>query len=62
MALSTSRSERGQQPGGGRGGRNGLVARGCRGQQGPGDQVKGGNIASAGRARGGGGWREWTLL
>ena len=35
---------------GGQGRRNGLAARGYRGQQGPGEQVKGGKTASAGRA------------
>ena len=34
----------------GQGGRNGLAARDCRGQQGPGGQVEGGKTASAGRA------------
>ena len=39
-----------RRPGRGRGGRNGLAARGCRGRQGPGDQVKGGKTAIPGRA------------
>ena len=40
-------------------GRNGLAAQGCRGRQGPGEQVKGGKTASAGM--GGGGQREWKI-
>ena len=32
------------------GGKNGIVARDCRGRQGPGEQVEGGNTASAVRA------------
>ena len=32
-----------------RGGRNGIVEWGCRGRQGPGEQVKGGKTASAGQ-------------
>ena len=48
-ALATSRAAKGGRPDGGRYGRNRLVARGCKGQQRPGEQVKGGKSASAGR-------------
>ena len=41
---------KGGQPDRGRGGRNGLVARGCRGLQGPEKKVKGDKTDSAGRA------------
>ena len=49
-ALPTSSSEKGGRADGGRDGRNGLVARGCRGRQGPREQVKGGKIAIEGQA------------
>ena len=58
--LATSGAEKGVLPDRGRGGRNGLVVRGCRGRQGPGEKVEGGKTASAGtvsRVR-----REWTLV
>ena len=50
MALSTSRAAEGWRPDGGRDGKNGLVARGCRDLQGPGDQVEGIKTAIAGQA------------
>ena len=46
----TSRAARGGQLDGEQGVRNGLTERGYRGLQGPGEQVEGGKIASAGRA------------
>ena len=44
----------------GRGNINGLAARGCMGQDVPGEQVEGGNTAST--WMGGGGRWEWTLV
>ena len=44
------RAAKGGRPDRGQGGINGLVAKGCRGQQGPGEHVEGGNIVSEGRA------------
>ena len=44
------RAVKGGRPDGVRGGRIGIAERGCRGQQGPGEQVEGGKTASAGRA------------
>ena len=45
-----SRSEKGGLPDGGQDGRNGLVARGCRGLQVSGKQVDCGKTASEGQA------------
>ena len=45
-----SRAAKGGLPDGVRDNRNGLVARGCRVRQGPGEQVEGIKTASAGRA------------
>ena len=42
-----SRAAKGGRPDRGRGGRNGLLAQDCRGQQGPGEQVEGGKPVSA---------------
>ena len=44
--LETSRAANGGIQDGGRGRRNRLVVRGCRGGQGPGEQVKGNKTAS----------------
>ena len=49
------RAVKGGRPDGVRGGRIGIAERGCRGQQGPGEQVEGGKTASAGRAAESGG-------
>ena len=48
--YATSRAAEGGRLDRGRDGRNGLIARGCRGQQGPGEQVEGGKTAIAGQA------------
>ena len=49
-ALATSRAVKGGRTEGGQGNRNKISAQGCRGRQGHGDQVEGGNTASTGRA------------
>ena len=49
-AIEISRAEKGGQPDGVRDGRNRIVARGCRGQQRPGEQVEGRKTVSTGRA------------
>ena len=49
-ALVTTREEKGGRLDRGQGSRNGLAAQGCRGQQGPGEQVKNVKTASAGWA------------
>ena len=56
VAVETSWAAKGGRLDGGRCGRNRIAAQGCRGQQGPGEQVESGNTLSAGT--GGGGWRE----
>ena len=58
--VTTSRAEKMGRTDRGRGGRNGLAARGCRDRQGPGEQVEVGKTAIA--ETGGGGRREWTLV
>ena len=49
-SLATSREAKGGRPDRVRGDRNGPAVQGCRGRQGPGEQVEGGKTASAGRA------------
>ena len=46
--LATSRPAKGGQTDRGRGDRNRLSERGCRGREGPGGQVEGGKAASSG--------------
>ena len=61
--LATSRADKGGVTHKGGGGRNRPVAQGFRGQEGPGDQVKDNNTASAGRvveAEGSGLLSRWT--
>ena len=55
-----SRAAKGGRTEGGKGGGKGLAARGCRGRQGPGEQVEVGNTASAETVVGVR-W-EWTLF
>ena len=49
-AIATSREAKGGRPYGRKDVKNGLMARGCRGQQGPGEKAEGGKTASSGRA------------
>ena len=49
-ALATLRTAKGEWTEGVQGSRNGIAAWVCRVRQGPGEKVKGGNTASAGRA------------
>ena len=58
--LETLRAAKGGQPYRGRGGQNKIVARGCRGRQGPGEQVECGKTANVGTSSGG--RQEWTLV
>ena len=61
--LATSRAAKGKKKDEGRGGRNGHAARGCRGREGPGEQVKGGKTSRKRReveAGGSGSLSMWT--